>query len=178
MTRMDSGWEDAYKYQFELYLEWVVLNVNVEDSEKYILPGSTFVDGDGSPKEVVDGEEKVLLKNSFPDIMMEREQTLPGKAFQVGVSIAFVFLNAALESGFGSDWKDFLSNFGKKIWAAVKEALIALAEAAVEAAKAVANAINNALPDLKWYLIAGVAGVAVVMGGWTFADEEIRKLAR
>jgi hypothetical protein len=178
LTRMDSGWEEAYKYQFELYLEWVVLNVNVEDVEKYILPGSTFVNEDGSPKEVVDGEEKVLLKNSFPDIMMEQEQPLAGQAFRVGFSIAFVFVNAALEAGFGSDWKDFLSNFGQKIWKAVKEALIALAEAALAAAAAIANAVNKALPDLKYYLIAGAIGVVVVLGGWTFADEEIRKLAR
>ena len=171
LNSLDSKWEDAFKYQFELYLEWVVLNVNVEHVKDYVAPGNTFVDKQGLPREVSDGETTVYLKNSFPDIMMREEQNLPGKIFQKSFSFAFVFLNAALEKGFGSDWIDLLSNFGKKIWEGVKEALI-------ELAKWVKEVLDDAIPNWESYLALALVGFFVVYEGWSFADEKIRKLAR
>ena len=172
LTSLDSHWDVAYKYQFELYLEWVVLNVNAEDQEGYIEPGGTFMDKEGTARLVSDSETTTttLLKNVFPDIMMKEEESIPGIIFRKTVSFSMIFVNALLEKGFGSDWTELLSNFGKKIWEGVKDALI-------EIAKWVKKALDDFLPDLEKYLALAAVGLVTILGGWAFVDAKIRKLA-
>jgi len=164
--RLDKEWEEGFQKQFRDYVTWVKENVNAKGKPNYVEPGVQFKDKEGNLVFIKDDDsgKNVPLLNGYPDYMMEPESNNSPFSVAKIVSILMIPANEAGNFLWGQDWTNALNNFASVLWEKVKEFL---------------RAVWDALPEgTGGYLMMGLVVVGVVLGGWTFADEEIRKLAR
>jgi hypothetical protein len=164
--RQSWKWEAVYVQQYTWYLEWVYYNVKAQQNGQYSTPGTQLKTPEGEYIKIEENGSSLPIMNTFPDLIMVPPSS--GLTLSKVVSFLIIPVDQAAKFIWGDDWTDFLDNLGKKIWEKVKEALQKLWVF-----------IKENLPDgFGKYLLLGLAGVGVIFGGWTFVDEEIRKLAR
>ncbi len=178
-NRLSSGWEPGFAKQYLDYLVWVDLNVRAMNKEEYRLPGTQLKDKDG--KYVTFKNEQgqdIQLLNTYPDIMLESEEV--GKSGFSGskiIPILFIPLHQAATFIWGDSWNEFLDAMGKKIWERVKEVLKEIILTAIKVVEEVAEAVDDLVPNLKYFLIMGIGAVGVLLLGVDFLDAKIKKLA-
>lgn len=168
--RLSWKWEAVYKEQYTWYLEWVYFNVMAQDNLNYVYPGVQLKNEKGENVFVQQEDGSFIpVLNSFPNLIMVNEDG-PG-LLAVSASFLIIPIDQAAKFIWGDEWTDFLDALGKKIWKMVKETLIAIG-------KGIKKILDDFAPDWEKYLALIAVGVVVVFGGWSFADEKIRKLAR